>query len=321
MPKKTGIEGLKEIRAIDKQVSIIMLTGFGSLETAQEAIRHGATDYLKKPFDTQEIRDVVASYIERTKLNRKQTETSENLENLTSELQEQLSAKEKLAQLGEKSSEFVHDLNNPLSVINGYVQIIIQDIKDKRNADKEINVSYLEQIEKSVSRCQDMLTLWRERSQRASSSIQKISLSNPTSEVAKNAQTMAIQKNASVFLEEGPDNCCIEGDEVQIFRSIQNIVGNALEALPKKGGCIHIGWRIDGARALVEVEDNGGGFPPKKIADLQTKYYTTKGESGGMGLGLFITKNIVEAHGGSLILANNPGGTGALVTLAFPLLK
>lgn len=321
MPRKTGIEGLKEIRAIDKQVSIIMLTGFGSLETAQEAIRHGATDYLKKPFDTKEIREVVAGYVERTKLNRKQTETSGHLENLTAELQEQLNAKEKLAQLGEKSSEFVHDLNNPLSVINGYVQILIQDIKNKKNQEKEINVSYLEQIEKSVSRCQDMLNLWRERSQRASSSIKIIPLSAPATEVAKNAQTLAVQKNATVLLCDGPADCNIEGDEVQIFRSIQNIVGNALEALPEKGGQIQISWRIDGARALVEVEDNGGGFPSRKIADLQTKYYTTKGESGGMGLGLFITKNIVEAHGGSLILANNESQTGALVTLAFPLLK
>jgi signal transduction histidine kinase len=71
----------------------------------------------------------------------------------------------------------------------------------------------------------------------------------------------------------------------------------------------------------VEVEDNGGGFPSEKLADMQTKFYTTKGESGGMGLGLFITKNIVEAHNGSLILANNKAGTGALVALAFPLYK
>lgn len=321
MPGKTGIRGLKEIRAIDPQVSIIMLTGFGSLETAQEAIRHGATDYLKKPFDTQKIRKVVAGYIERTKLNRKQIETCGQLESLTTELQKQLSAKEKLAQLGEKSSEFVHDLNNPLSVINGYVQILIQDITDKKTREKEINVSYLEQIEKSVSRCQDMLDLWRERSQRASSSIKKIPLGDPVTEVAKNFQALATQKNATVLLNEGPADCMIEGDEVQIFRSIQNIVGNALEALPEKSGQINISWRIDGARALVEVEDNGGGFPAKKIADLQTKYYTTKGEAGGMGLGLFITKNILEAHGGSLILANNKTQTGAIVTLAYPLLK
>ena len=318
MPKKTGIQGLKEIRAIDSQVSVIMLTGFGSLETAQEAIRHGATDYLKKPFDTDEIRATVAGYIKRTKINRKRIAATEHLENLTAQLQEQLNAKEKLASLGEESSEFVHDLGNPLSVINGYVQILIKDIKDKRSDGKEINVSYLEQIEKSVSRCRDMLTLWRERSKRADSSIKKISLGDLTAEVAINAQALASEKSAQVNLTPGGIDCSIEGDNVQVFRAIQNIVGNAIEALPSSGGILNICWRTDGRRALVEVEDNGGGFPLEKLADMQTRHYTTKGASGGMGLGLFITKNIVEAHGGSLILANNAAGTGALVTLAFP---
>ncbi len=315
MPKKTGIEGLKEIRAIDRHVSIIMLTGFSSLETAQEAIRHGATDYLKKPFDTQEIRDLVTGYVERTKINRRQAEAFTHLEDLTATLQKQLTTKEKFARLGEKSSEFFHDLNNPLSVISGYVQILNEDIRDN----KEININYLEQIEKSVSRCQDMLTLWKKRSQRASSSTQKIPLETPVSEIAKNAQTLAAQKNAAVLLSKGPADCTIEGDEVQIFRAIQNIVGNALEALPEKNGRIQIGWRIDGSRALVQVEDNGSGFPPEKLTDMQTKYYTSKGNSGGTGLGLFITKHIADAHGGSLILANNPKESGAIVTLAFPL--
>lgn len=321
MPGKTGIQGLKEIRAIDQQVSIIMLTGFGSLETAQEAIRHGATDYLKKPFDTDEIREVVAGYVKRTKINRKRIAATDHLETLTTQLQEQLNAKEKLASLGEESSEFVHDLGNPLSVINGYVQILIKDIKDKKSQGKEINVGYLEQIEKSVSRCRDMLTLWRERSKRVDSSIKKLSLDDLVTEVASNARTLAAAKGAQVHLTPGPADCFIEGDNVQVFRSIQNIVGNAIEALPASGGFLKIGWRTEGRRALVEVEDNGGGFPLEKLADMQTKHYTTKGESGGMGLGLFITKNIVEAHGGSLILANNADNTGALVTLAFPRLS
>ena len=318
MPGKTGIQGLKEIRAVDQQVSIIMLTGFGSLETAQEAIRHGATDYLKKPFDTNEIREIVAGYVRRTKINRKRIAATDHLESLTAQLQEQLNAKEKLASLGEESSEFVHDLGNPLSVINGYVQILIKDIKDKKTNGEELNVNYLEQIEKSVSRCRDMLTLWRERSKRADSSIKKLSLGDLVTEVAGNAKTLAAGKSAQANLIKGPSDCIIEGDNVQVFRSIQNIVGNALEALPASGGIINVGWRIDGNRALVEVEDNGGGFPLEKLSDMQTKHYTTKGASGGMGLGLFITKNIVEAHGGSLILANNKTGTGALVTLAFP---
>ena len=55
MPGMTGIEGLREIRKLDADISVIMLTGFGALETAQEALRLGASDYLKKPFDTKEI--------------------------------------------------------------------------------------------------------------------------------------------------------------------------------------------------------------------------------------------------------------------------
>ena len=318
MPGKTGIQGLKEMRAVDPQVSIVMLTGFGSLETAQEAIRLGATDYLKKPFDTAEIREAIAGYVQRTKSNRKRVAASEHLEAMITQLQEQLEAKDKLASLGEESSEFVHDLNNPLSVINGYVQMLLEDIKDTRKQGQEINVAYLEQIEQSVSRCRDILTLWRERSRRAESSIKRINLGMLVAECTANAQALAARKSAKVNLVQGPADCFIEGDNIQIFRAIQNIVTNALEAVPARHGFVGIRWRVDGRRALVEVEDNGGGFPPDKIADMQTRHFTTKRDSGGMGLGLFITKNIVEAHGGSLILGNNVAGTGAFVTLAFP---
>jgi signal transduction histidine kinase len=318
MPGKNGIQGLREIRAIDPLVSIVILTGFGSLETAQEAIRNGATDYLKKPFDTAEIRASLAGHVQRTRNNRKRASAADHLEALTAQLQEQLAVKEQMAALGEESAEFVHDLSNPLSVIKGYVQMLIEEIKDKKSQGPEINVGYLEEIEKSVSRCRDMLTLWRDRSRRTDTAIKKIVLGHLVSEIAVTAQALASSKSAKVNLVEGPSDCVIEGDHIQIFRAIQNIVGNAIEALPDSGGYIGIRWRVDGRRALVEVEDNGGGFPPHKIADLQTKHCTTKGASGGMGLGLFIAKNIMEAHGGSLILANNDAGTGAFVTLAFP---
>jgi len=318
MPGKSGIQGLKEIRALDPLVSIVMLTGFGSLETAQEAIRNGATDYLKKPFDTAEIRTAIAGYIQRTHLHRKRQAATQQLETLTAQLREQLDAKEKMASLGEESSEFVHDLNNPLSVINGYVQMLIEDVREKKAADPALTVDYLEQIEKGVARCRDMLTLWRERSKRIDSSVRRIDLGALVAEIAQNMQTLAARKSVQIRLAPGPADSVIEGDNILVFRAVQNIVGNALEAVPASRGEIRIRWRTDGRRALVEVEDNGGGFPPGKIADMQTRHYTTKGATGGMGLGLFITKNIVQAHGGQLVLANNAAGTGALVTLAFP---
>ena len=63
MPRKSGIEGLREIREHDKVVSVVMLTGYGALETAQEALRLGATDYLSKPFDTTAMLATVKRYV------------------------------------------------------------------------------------------------------------------------------------------------------------------------------------------------------------------------------------------------------------------
>ena len=71
MPGKDGIEGLFEIRKLDKHVSVVMLTGYGALETAQQALRLGANDYLNKPFDAEEMRQIVRRYVQRTKLERK----------------------------------------------------------------------------------------------------------------------------------------------------------------------------------------------------------------------------------------------------------
>jgi len=68
MPGKTGIDGLREIRKVDEHVSVVMLTGYATLETAQQALRLGANDYLNKPFDTNEMMSVVSRYIQRTRI-------------------------------------------------------------------------------------------------------------------------------------------------------------------------------------------------------------------------------------------------------------
>lgn len=318
MPGKNGIQGLRELRAIDPMISIVMLTGFGSLETAQEAIRLGATDYIKKPFDTSEIRTAVAGYASRTCVQRKRIAAIGRLEELTAQLRKQLDTAKEMASFGTKSSELVHDLSNPLTAINGLVQMLIQDIRDKKVPEKGLSLDFLAKIDRSSTRCQEILTLWRDRARRAESSIKRIQLAPLIAEVADNARALAAAKSVRITLLPGPEDCVIEGDNIQLFRAIQNIVGNAIEAVPETHGCVTIQCRGDGRGILVEVEDNGCGFPPDKIGDLKTRCQTTKSETGGMGLGLFITKNIVEAHGGSLLLANNASGKGARVSLLFP---
>ena len=119
MPDKTGIEGLREIRAIDPSVAVIMLTGFGTLETAQEAIRLGADDYLKKPFDAREMQEIITRNVHKTQIERRRWRAEKELLTLNQQLQEELGEKERLAALGQKSAELVHDLRNPLTSVLG----------------------------------------------------------------------------------------------------------------------------------------------------------------------------------------------------------
>src|SRR5438094_4239204 len=90
MPGMTGIEGLRKIREIDPHVAVIMLTGFGALDTAKEALRLGANDYISKPFDAREMRDVIARNVERTRVNRSSDHALSEIQELNQRLMREL---------------------------------------------------------------------------------------------------------------------------------------------------------------------------------------------------------------------------------------
>ena len=96
MPEKSGIEGLQEIREINPNVSIVMLTGYGDLETAQQAIRFGANDYLQKPFDTDDIQAVVKKYVNRSKLFSRKKTAQEEMSKMTQSLSREVGKTNKL---------------------------------------------------------------------------------------------------------------------------------------------------------------------------------------------------------------------------------
>src|SRR5713101_106464 len=86
MPGATGIEGLRRIREIDPHLSVIMLTGFGALNTAQEALRLGANDYISKPFDAREMREVINRNVERTRVQRTSETAAAEIKELNNRL-------------------------------------------------------------------------------------------------------------------------------------------------------------------------------------------------------------------------------------------
>src|SRR6266513_554844 len=113
MPGISGIEGLRQIREIDPHLSVIMLTGFGALETAKEALRLGANDYISKPFDAREMREVIGRNVERTRIQRIGVSAADEIQELNNRLLKELAQKERLASLGQASAEFVTTLEIP----------------------------------------------------------------------------------------------------------------------------------------------------------------------------------------------------------------
>ena len=268
MPGKTGIEGLREIREIDTDVSVVMLTGFGSLETAQEAIRHGATDYVKKPFDSKEMTDTIRLYAERTRVARARSHASAELEALNRRMQTELEEKERLALLGQASSEFVHDLRSPLTVIYGYVQILAEELQQTGNdADGQASESleYLQQIEKSVQRCQEMSDLWRDLGSNDPSRRKPTRVAEIMKDVVESSTPLAAEVSARVELCPGPDDLMINADSLQLFRAVQNIVSNAIQALPRSDGVVSVAWTDCGNAVEILVRDNGCGIEPDKL--------------------------------------------------------
>jgi signal transduction histidine kinase len=324
MPGMTGIEGLRKIRQIDPYLSVIMLTGFGALETAKEALRLGANDYISKPFDAREMREVISRNVERTRLHRTSENAADEIKELNNRLLQELAQKERLASLGQASAEFVHDIGNPLTIVWGYVQLLAKKLEDSENGDNPKPAGSnkeLEIIEQNVRLCRDLLTMWQSYGSVEAAPHKAISISEIVREVVESVGAMARETPVEIKCEVTDDPCTLMGEKVQITRAIQNVIINAIQASADKQGCI---VSVDCIRkdfyVDVRVADTGSGIKPEQIAKIFDPYFTTKQSKSGTGLGLYITKKVIEDHNGSIKVDSTPD-VGTTFTIRLPLMS
>ncbi len=320
MPGITGIEGLRKIREIDPDVSVIMLTGFGALDTAKEALRLGANDYLSKPFDASEMRSVISRYVDRTRLQRQSLNAAAEIKELNNRLLQELAQKERLASLGQASAEFVHDLGNPLTIVWGYVQMLAKRLeKSEGGADKagsplnELNI-----IEEKVRTCRELLPMWSSYGSADSVRHKTISVSSIVRDVISGADAVAEQSGVSLKANICDDPCTLFGDPLQIKRAMQNVIVNAVQACSDKHGTVTVTCTRKDFYVDLVVEDNGAGITPAQMQKIFEPYFTTKQTKSGTGLGLYITKKVVEDHHGSIKVDSTPD-VGTTFVIRLPL--
>jgi|GEM_PF-2005267 len=251
-----------------------------------------------------------------SELQRLYQEQKKNLQDLSS-AQSMLIQSAKMESVGRLAAGVAHEVKNPLAIILMGVKYFRNNIKSK---DEHVPV-FLDDIEGAVNRADaivnDLLdfssiTGLEIKSQDIHAIIDKSLL------LVKHALKKA---NVRVIKELGEGLPAVNVDKNKVEQVFVNFFMNAVEAMPD-GGELRVrtfregaGGRVDWV--VVRIEDTGMGIPESVLKDLFVPFVTTKRSVGGTGLGLSIVKNIMELHGGKVILENKAEGPGARATLWF----
>jgi PAS domain S-box-containing protein len=220
--------------------------------------------------------------------------------------QEKLLKAQRLATIGEVSAQVGHDLRNPLTAINTNLYYLHNVLPRKQKDKVDATLSSMQNAIFHANRIvEDLL----EYSRTAALKKTRLVLN---SVVTSSLNSVLIPKNVevSVDLAEGAE---LDGDGTRLMRVFQNLVSNAVDAMPD-GGYLTVASKVADGRATVEVSDTGAGIREENLALLFTPFFTTK--SKGLGLGLAICKRLVEAHEGKIDVRSRVGeGTTISVTL------
>jgi signal transduction histidine kinase len=244
-------------------------------------------------------------------------------ERLLRQAQEQ--TERQLAQLHEldrMKDEFLatmsHELRNPVSVIQGYADLVVEDPSLPESVR-----SMMEVVRRRTTQLHDLVEelFAHARLEAGLVELQRtpVDLDALVHELCRGHQpafdaaglTLAVRAGAGVE---------VPADEARLRQVFDNVVGNALKYTPR-GGRVEVTTSVDGDEVVVHVADTGIGVPPAERPRLFEKLFRSSSahEHGieGTGLGLAVTKSLVEAHGGTVSAAANPGG-GSVFTIRLP---
>jgi|GEM_PF-860706 len=223
------------------------------------------------------------------------------------DVQEKLVRKEKLALLGQLAGGVGHELRNPLSVINNaiyYLKVI------QSNADDNVK-EYLDLIESEVHDAERIVSDLMDFSRTKPIEREEILMTDLLCNVLEKQPP---PKKIEIAKQVAPNLPTIFIDPRQISQVLANLLSNAYQAMPEGGGIeLHLSCEDDSV--LLKIADSGKGIPPENLKKIFEPLFTTKRR--GIGLGLSVTKNLVEANGGSISLKSKVG-KGSVFTLSFP---
>jgi len=253
---------------------------------------------------------------ENLKLRIKMPETRDEIRELVDtfnamleKLDESFSSQKQLVQ------DISHELRTPLTIMRGEMEVAL---KKARSPEEYMAVleSGLEEISRLSLLVENLLILSRFDSREICMDSRPFSMGGLLNDIVADAHILAKRKGINIECS-ASDDVRVNGDEHQLRRAFLNIIDNAVKYTPE-GGRILISLEIGEGFTRVRVSDSGIGIPPENLPFIFDRFYRVdkSRSSEGYGLGLSITKSIIEAHKGSLSIESEPGrGTTVIIDL------
>ena len=220
--------------------------------------------------------------------------------------------KEKLASLGQLVAGAAHEINNPLTAILGFSEILLGDASLSDGVRQSV-VKISQQARRTSSLVADLQNF----SRTTSSDRTLVDVASLVERAVQIQSMIAEGKNIRIETDLEPNLPRIWGNANRLFQVFTNIAENAMESLQeKKGGSLYIRLRLEGGIEILDFIDSGIGIrEPGRVFD---PFYTTKPIGSGVGLGLSASYGIVREHGGEVSCANREEG-GAVFTVRLPI--
>ncbi len=338
-----GIDVLRYLKTKQPDCTAIMLTGYASLESAIDAIRHGAYDYLIKPCDIDELKLTIARAIEHSTLSQALKERLAQLEvanatisrlaeglqqrvneataELSKKVEELSHAKEQLEEEQEQREVFTsmiaHELGQPLTSILGYTKLL-----QRGDLPSEMQQEALETLLVESRRLSRLVHDLADISNISGGHFRIQPLGTDLIAVVQEQVNLA-QISATQRIEFNPSSAEVIAnvDPDRVAQVLSNLLSNATKY--SKGGTIQVSLRTEKDQALISIRDEGPGIPTEALDIVFDPHVRlTKEEAqrnlSGMGLGLYIARLIAQAHGGN-IAVDSIQGLGSTFTVSLPL--
>jgi len=330
MPELDGMQVLRALRSRFPDTYVVMFTGKGSEELAVELMKAGASDYLRKPFNNQDLIDRIENVLRIRRVELRNRELLEERERLLGEIaewnrelerrveqkskeleqaQSEIIQAEKLGALGQLSAGLAHEIRNPLNSISLFAQVLRQILPPESET-----ADYPQRILDEVRRIDDLLVRLLSVSENPQGELTPVSLPQVARDVLDSFSEQIRQQKVVVEAAIDSDVPPVQADPGELKQIFTNLVANSLQEM-EGGGTLSLSVAAVNGALKVQISDTGAGIPKENLYRIFDPFYTTKPR--GTGFGLPTVLRVIRSYNGRIVAGNRPGG-GACFDIELP---